>query len=70
MTRAAVVVLALVSGCGGALYRLTDDVHQLRRVTHTLGCQDGAPVKVLVDPACPDGICGISCAPDRWRAKE
>jgi hypothetical protein len=61
-----VVVTVIVSSCGGELHQLTNDVHQLRRVTHALHCQDGAPVRVLIDPACPDGICGISCAPDRW----
>jgi len=31
-------------------------------------CNDGLPIKVLVDPACPpDGICGYSCLPDRWK---
>ena len=30
-------------------------------------CKDGDPVKVLQDPECPDGICGYSCAPDRWK---
>jgi len=34
----------------------------LRRV-----CQDGWPIKILQDPACPRGICGYTCAPDRWR---
>lgn len=34
----------------------------LRRV-----CRDGWPVKILQDPQCPRGICGYTCAPDRWR---
>lgn len=32
-------------------------------------CGDGMPIKVLVDPTCPpDGVCGYSCMPDRWKA--
>jgi len=30
-------------------------------------CADGLPVKLLQDPRCPSGVCGWSCAPDRWR---
>jgi hypothetical protein len=32
-------------------------------------CADGLPVQVLIDAACPpDGVCGYSCLPGRWRA--
>jgi len=31
-------------------------------------CPDGWPVKLLQDPTCRYGICGYTCAPDRWRA--
>jgi len=24
-------------------------------------------MKVLVDPACADGVCGFTCAPGRWK---
>ena len=31
-------------------------------------CADGLPVRILQDPACaPDGICGYSCVPNRWK---
>jgi hypothetical protein len=34
-------------------------------------CADGLPVKLLLDPACPpDGVCGYSCLPDRWKETE
>jgi hypothetical protein len=59
-------VLLAGSGCGGALQHLARDVEQLRRLVRPLDCGDGAPVRVLTDPRCPDGICGLSCAPDRW----
>lgn len=29
-------------------------------------CQDGRPVKFLTGAACPSGICGFSCLPERW----
>jgi hypothetical protein len=52
-----VLVCALLStGCGLHLH-----------VVPTRTCQDGLPVRVLVDVACRDGICGYTCAPDRWK---
>lgn len=31
-------------------------------------CADGLPIKVLTDPSCPpDGVCGYSCMPNRWK---
>jgi len=30
-------------------------------------CADGWPIKILQNKTCPDGICGYTCAPDRWR---
>lgn len=30
-------------------------------------CLDGWPIKILQAPECPRGICGYTCAPDRWR---
>ena len=32
-----------------------------------LRCLDGQPVKVLQDPGCLRGVCGYTCAPDRWQ---
>ena len=29
-------------------------------------CLDGYPVRLLLDVRCQDGICGYTCAPDRW----
>jgi hypothetical protein len=63
---ALVAVAGSAAACGGELRRLATDVDHMRRIMHTLECGDGAPVRVLTDPRCPDGICGISCAPDRW----
>jgi hypothetical protein len=33
---------------------------------HSLICADGLPLRVLQDLQCPDGICGYTCAPNRW----
>ena len=31
-------------------------------------CADGLPEKLLLDVSCPpDGVCGYSCLPDRWK---
>jgi hypothetical protein len=30
-------------------------------------CADGWPIKILQDKTCPEGVCGYTCAPDRWR---
>jgi hypothetical protein len=30
-------------------------------------CADGLPVRLLIDVACREGVCGYTCAPDRWR---
>lgn len=68
--RVLAIVLACSSeACGGELHRLASDVDHLRRMMHAINCGDGAPVRVLTDARCPDGICGISCAPDRWLPK-
>jgi hypothetical protein len=44
---------------------LAGDVrHELH--LRSLLCTDGLPVRLLIDPRCPDGICGYTCAPNRW----
>lgn len=30
-------------------------------------CPDGLPVRLLLGVTCPRGVCGYTCAPDRWR---
>jgi hypothetical protein len=37
---------------------------------HSLICADGWPLRVLQDPQCPQGICGYTCAPNRWTPDE
>jgi hypothetical protein len=51
------LALLLVAGLGAGGCALP-----LRRT-----CLDGWPIKILQDPQCPRGICGYTCAPDRWR---
>jgi len=29
-------------------------------------CLDGLPVRTLQDVRCLEGVCGVTCAPDRW----
>jgi hypothetical protein len=56
-----VVFLAIItSGCA---------VITVRRLYVVPRCADGLPPVILVDQACPpDGICGYSCLPNRWKA--
>jgi len=56
--------LALGIGCG--------PVRLPGRVCAPLNgvCRDGLPVRLLVNPSCPDGLCGFSCLPGRWTIKE
>ncbi len=60
------LVILTTAGCGGELERLARDVHHVQRIMHALDCGDGAPVRLLTDVRCRDGLCGFSCAPDRW----
>jgi hypothetical protein len=56
-TTLAVLLALACSGCA-----LRQRVHIFPR------CADGLPPRVFVDQACPpDGICGYTCAPDRWQ---
>jgi hypothetical protein len=66
---AAVVVACAASGCALAGRAIEDEiVHNLER--RHLMCADGAPVLLLQDPRCRSGLCGFTCAPGRWPAKE
>jgi hypothetical protein len=63
-----VVVLAVAS-CS-CVADVAIHIDRLQQMVRTTQCQDGAPARVLVDPHCVDGICGITCAPDRWHPEE
>jgi hypothetical protein len=40
------------------------------RCTAVPRCIDGLPPKALIDVTClPDGICGYSCVPNRWKVE-
>jgi hypothetical protein len=62
MTRRAAIVVflaAVSSSCA--------TVDRLARARVPRRCADGLPAKVFQDPRCPpDGICGFTCAPERW----
>jgi len=42
-------------------------IEHVRNLVQKIDCRDGAPARILVDPHCQQGICGVTCAPDRWR---
>lgn len=71
MTRgagAALVALALAAAAACASLRHLDaGIEQVRAIVQANDCHDGAPARILVDPHCVQGICGVTCAPDRWR---
>jgi len=60
-----VVVLAVV-GSYSCVDVMAVKIERLRHTIRSVNCQDGQPVRVLIDPHCPDTICGVTCAPDRW----
>jgi len=56
----ALLLLAALPGCA---------LRKPFNITITPICADGLPVKLLIDQACPpDGVCGYTCAPNRWEA--
>ena len=62
------VLLAAVSAwsCAPGLQRLGAQLDHVRRDLRAIECYDGAPAKLLIDVRCADGVCGVTCAPDRW----
>jgi hypothetical protein len=65
-------MLALLLATGAAcstLHHQLGELDDVRRLVHRLDCRDGQPAKILIDPHCQDGICGVTCAPDRWTVK-
>jgi hypothetical protein len=64
------VALVVALGAGGCLNlrHLDAGIRELRDIVRKQDCRDGAPARVLVDPRCVDGICGVTCAPHRWDA--
>jgi hypothetical protein len=69
MTRILVVLLAAISACGcGRLSHLENGVNRVQNVIAGIECRDGLPAKILSDPSCIQGICGVTCEPMRWYA--
>jgi hypothetical protein len=67
---AALVALLLAATASGAClsaHRFDAGLDYVRELVRHVDCRDGAPARILVDPRCVDGICGVTCAPDRWR---
>lgn len=65
---APVWLLAIGVGCR-TLHGQLDDLAYVRNLVRRMDCRDGQPAKMLIDPHCQDGICGVTCAPDRWAVK-
>jgi len=59
------VLVASASACLG-LRHLNAGIEEVRDIVRRQDCRDGAPARILVDARCLDGICGVTCAPDRW----
>jgi hypothetical protein len=51
------------------VHRFDAGLDYVRELVRRMDCHDGAPARVLIDPHCVEGICGITCAPDRWRPR-
>lgn len=58
---------AALASCGGRLQVINAGIDHVRRDVHVIDCRDGQPARLLIDVHCQDGICGVTCAPDRWR---
>ena len=61
----ALLVASASSACLG-LRHLNAGIDEVRDIVRRQDCRDGAPARILVDSHCVDGICGVTCAPDRW----
>jgi hypothetical protein len=64
------ILLGLAATTGSAClsaHRFDASLDSVRALVRHVDCHDGAPARILVDPRCVDGICGVTCAPDRWR---
>jgi hypothetical protein len=68
MIRVLVVVGAAVVSCS-CVADFAIHIDRLQQMVRTIKCQDGGAARVLIDPNCVDGICGVTCAPDRWHPK-
>jgi hypothetical protein len=67
MRRALLLLVGVLAATSCSSARLAREIgiHALHPPS-SLVCKDGRPVRVIVAEACDGGICGWSCAPDRW----
>jgi hypothetical protein len=66
--RAALLLTTVLASACSSLRHIDAGLNYVQGVMHAIDCHDGAPARLLVDARCRDGICGVSCAPDRWMA--
>jgi predicted small secreted protein len=64
--RGALLLAALLASACNSLRHIGVGLDYVQGMVHAIDCHDGAPARILVDPHCRDGVCGITCAPDRW----
>jgi len=68
MRIATLVLAALTASCTHAGQEIEQRIAiRALRPPQDMICADGKPVRLLTDATCRLGICGWSCAPDRWR---
>jgi len=60
------LVVGAVASCGGHLRSIGTGLNDVREMIEKIDCHDGAPARILIDAHCQDGICGVTCAPNRW----
>jgi hypothetical protein len=60
--------LALLAAAAAASSCLTSGgAVTLHLAPTNLICPDRIPAKLFIDPRCPNGVCGYTCEPGRWR---
>ena len=61
------LIASALASCAGHLRTVGIGLEQVRDMVQKVDCRDGAPARILIDVHCQDGICGVTCAPDRWK---
>jgi hypothetical protein len=62
------IVATLAGGCGRLAQNVVARGDAARMLPRFAMCPDNQPVRLLLAQACPGGVCGFSCLPDRWQA--
>ena len=65
----ALSAVASCAACADHFRNIGAGLEHVRSLVQKLDCRDGAPARILVDLHCQEGICGVTCAPDRWKVQ-